>query len=253
MLSNTKIFVFDVDGVLIDSTEECLVVAWNAHQDYMGKANYITHPMESNNEYADHFRQLRNYVRKMDEYFLVFNCSSNEINSQNEYETRLLQLNQSKMKIFGEKFFNARSRLKSKDKSKWIGLHYIYPGIRELIHVVNKKYPIYIVTGKDKNSVLYFLDYFEIEINPNNIYDKEIAKNKFLALEEISHIENVENYKITFLDDNVMHLLDAQDKGFNVLMADWGYGMAEHFALAKQRNIETISIKKLIECLKQTS
>ena len=37
MEKRKEIIAFDVDGVIFDSTEECLVIAWNAHQELIGK------------------------------------------------------------------------------------------------------------------------------------------------------------------------------------------------------------------------
>ena len=42
MEKRKEIIAFDVDGVIFDSTEECLVIAWNAHQELIGKVNIET-------------------------------------------------------------------------------------------------------------------------------------------------------------------------------------------------------------------
>ena len=45
MKKRKEIIAFDVDGVIFDSTEECLVIAWNAHQELIGKDEKISHKL----------------------------------------------------------------------------------------------------------------------------------------------------------------------------------------------------------------
>lgn len=241
-----EVFVFDVDGVIVDSTEECLVVAWNAYVDYSqnGKEK-IFNVNDADENYAKHFRSIRNYVRSMDEYLVVFNTSEGEIDSQSKYEKILNDQDKNELDKYGKAFFNNREELKSKSKNNWIELHIIYDGIVEFFKAIQKKYNVYIVTGKDKVSVIDFLNYFKIEFNFDKIYDKNIAKNKLVALEEIAKLETIENNQISFLDDNVTHLIKPKDAGFNVYLAKWGYGFDEHFKMARDNSIQIIDS---VEC-----
>lgn len=247
-MSKKEIFIFDVDGVIIDSTDECLVVAWNAYVDYAKlNKNKINTPDESEESYAKHFRSIRNYVRSMDEYLLVFNTKPNEIVSQAKFEDILQSLDEKEKDAYGDCFFEARKSLKEKNKDKWLSLHHIYVGIVELFKKVQTKLNVYIVTGKDRESVVDFLNYFNIEFNINKIYDKKIARNKLIALEEIAKKEKVSHSEIIFLDDNITHLVKPYNAGFDVILADWGYGQKEHFKLAKELNIPILNIATIDE------
>ena len=87
-----KICVFDVDGIIVDSTNECLIVAWNAYQEYIGQSNFIQSLYEANPEYDKKFRSTRNYVRAMGEYLVMFETEYSNINSQLDYENKLLKI-----------------------------------------------------------------------------------------------------------------------------------------------------------------
>jgi phosphoglycolate phosphatase-like HAD superfamily hydrolase len=247
-MQNKEVFVFDVDGVIVDSTDECLVVAWNAYIDYI-KSNKIKIMSISDAEdsYSKHFRSIRNYVKSMDEYLVVFNSLENEITSQSVYDRVLLSQNKDDLEKFGKCFFNARKELKDKNYNHWLALHHIYDGIIEFFKFIQLNYNVYIVTGKDKESVIDFLNFFDIEFDFNKIYDKNIAKNKLLGLEDISKKEKLDNSKITLLDDNIMHLLLPKQNGFKVILANWGYGFEEHFKIAAQNNIDICSLYDLTE------
>jgi len=58
MKKSKKIIAFDVDGVIFDSTEECLVVAWNAYQNLIGEKEKITNPLEAGRVYDKKFRSF---------------------------------------------------------------------------------------------------------------------------------------------------------------------------------------------------
>ena len=86
MEKRKEIIAFDVDGVIFDSTEECLVIAWNAHQELIGKDEKISHPSEAKEDYDLKFRSIRNYVRSMDEYLVIFYGNISENPDQKDFE-----------------------------------------------------------------------------------------------------------------------------------------------------------------------
>jgi len=244
---DTKVFVSDVDGVIVDSTEECLVVAWNGYQRFLSGNEYISSPDESDRDYSRHFRSIRNYVRSMDEYLVVFRSKPGEINCQSAYEEKLAVLSPEDRDRFGRHFFAAREELKALDKKAWMSLHSVYPGIVSVLRKMKDKFVTYIVTGKDKTSVLDFFRFFDLSIKPEMIFDKGAAKNKLAALKKIASAEHVKAHEICFLDDNVTHLTGPHESSFDVLLASWGYGMPEHFEMTEKLNIPIVTISDLID------
>lgn len=243
---NNKVFVFDVDGVIVDSTEECLVIAWNAYQAYLGKDDLIHSPAEAEPKYARHFRSIRNYVRSMDEYLVVFHATEGEISSQEIFDLKVNSLESEEKSNYGKKFFEARKSFKKKDKETWLKLHSFYPGIREFIYSINSDHKLYVVTGKDKESVIDFLDIMKIPITNDKIYDRDAAKDKLAALKLIAKKESLPNNSIKFLDDNVTHLVKPFKCGFTVYLASWGYALPEHFKLAKKIGIPIITPEDIL-------
>ena len=248
--TDTKVFVFDVDGVIVDSTEECLVTAWNAYQNYKGLNNYIYSTAEADDEYCSHFRSIRNYVRTMDEYLVVFRSFPGEIDSQKQFEAKVSQLDEIAKKRYADQFLSARNKLKKKDMSNWIKLHCFYPKIKTILERAVSRHPFYIVTGKDRESVSCFFKVLNIKISDSQIFDRDIARSKLSALQHIAQLERVKNEHIYFIDDNVTHLIDPLREGFSVFLVSWGYGMLEHFELARRYKIPVVSqddILKLYE------
>ena len=243
---NNKVFVFDIDGVIVDSTEECLIIAWNAYQAYLGKDNLIYSPAEAEPKYARQFRSIRNYVRSMDEYLVVFHSREGEISSQEIFDSKVNSLESNEKINYGKMFFEARKNFKKKDKRAWLKLHNLYPRIREIINRIGLDHKLYVVTGKDKESVVDFLDIMKISITNDKIYDRNAAKDKLAALKLISEKESLPNNSIKFLDDNVTHLVKPFKCGFTVYLASWGYALPEHFKLAKKIGIPIVTPEDLL-------
>jgi phosphoglycolate phosphatase-like HAD superfamily hydrolase len=249
-----KVFVFDVDGVIVDSTLECLVIAWNAYIEYAKlEKEKIELPEQAPMEFQMHFKSIRNYVRSMDEYLVVFSSKEGEINDQKSYEEALSKLDKNALKDYGDKFFHERENYKKRGLQKWIKLHTVYKGVTGLIESIDKIFNVYVVTGKDKESVLDFFKYLNINIDANKIYDKYAAKNKLLSLEMISKKEHLSAESIFFLDDNVTHLKTPLENGYQVIMAKWGYGMKEHFEMAESLHIPILDISEVLEYVKEKS
>ena len=243
---NENIFVFDVDGIIVDSTDECLIIAWNAYQEFIGEKSFIKSVMDASDEYDNKFRLTRNYVRAMGEYLVLFEAQYSQIQDQNEFENMLSNLKKEDIKRYGDIFLKNRNVFKSKNYNVWISLHRYYEGIKSILSSCNEKGKLYIVTGKDRESSVELLSQLEIEIKLERIFHMDISINKLESLKKIASIEGVEYKKIHFVDDNVTHLREPQKEGFTVALGDWGYALPEHVKRAKKYKMPVISINEVM-------
>ena len=58
-------YVFDFDGVVCDSTNECLVCSSNAMQKFHGDSNYKHYLSEFPDELIQSFSSLRSFVKEL--------------------------------------------------------------------------------------------------------------------------------------------------------------------------------------------
>jgi phosphoglycolate phosphatase-like HAD superfamily hydrolase len=242
-----NICVFDVDGIIVDSTDECLIIAWNAYQEYIGETKLIQSPKDAESSYDKKFRLTRNYVRAMGEYLVVFEANYNQIESQTDYEDKLSKLNKKNIKHYGEIFFKNRKIFKENNYSFWLSLHTYYDGIRSILSDCYKNGNLYIVTGKDRDSSIELLFQIDIQVPLDKIFHMNLSLNKLESLKKIAIIENVEHRKIYFLDDNITHLRGPQKEGFSVALGDWGYALPEHIEKANEYGIPVISINEVMD------
>lgn len=243
----SKIVAFDFDGVICDSTDECLITGYNAWTEYNNGGNFIYHLDQVSPDIAGYFRPLRGYVRTAGQYFVIFNSlSSKSIRNENDFEEECKKYS-TQIDSFGDFFFVARKKLKDNDIDYWIRLHHPYKGVKEGLGKIKETACIFVVTGKDKDSVYTFLEYYGIDLSEERIFDKDAAINKLAALNQITQMEGRSIHDIIFIDDNIKHLIEPKQSGYQVYMAEWGYSMANHIEIARDNNIPVIGLDNWIE------
>ncbi|WP_026375612.1 HAD family hydrolase [Aestuariibacter salexigens] len=243
-----RVFVFDVDGVIVDSTDECMLVCFNALQIYSGNPEKCVSNLESIPEAFQHiFKPVRKYVRSMDEYFCLSRKEAGLVKTQRDYDTLICSLSVQDKHKFGNIFFAQRERLKRQNFTYWMSLNTMYEGIKGAIENVYRQCHVFVVTGKDGASVIDIFNYLGVPIQPEHIYDKNAAKDKLACLELIHKNTGIDPSDILFLDDNINHLIPPAKTGFAVLLAEWGYVTPEHRVLASKQNVPGISLELFIK------
>ncbi len=239
-----KIIGFDFDGVICDSTEECLITGYNAWLKFQNKSQFITASKQVSEDLAKYFRAWRGLVRTADQYFVVFNSygKNQKLKNEQDFEQRCIQ-KKSLQNKYQKLFFAAREELRNKDIEYWSNLHYPYQGIADGLQRIIKIANVFMVTsGKDKPSVKIFLRHLGIDFPEEKIYDKQIAANKRTALEKIAQQTGQKLKDIIFLDDNINHIFNLKQAGCQISMAGWGYHTDEHLTKVAARGIPILDL-----------
>ena len=79
-----KLFVFDFDGVVCDSTDECMVTSWNAWEEWESRDNFRNDLSEFSENYKSSFRKVRPRVRGAGEYYILCRALSEGISIDNQ-------------------------------------------------------------------------------------------------------------------------------------------------------------------------
>jgi phosphoglycolate phosphatase-like HAD superfamily hydrolase len=237
-----KIVVFDFDGVICNSTEECLITGYNAWMRYNGNKGFVRSVEEVPPALAEYFRPLRSLVRTGGQYFAIFNSFKNgRILSEADFDRACGRFVR-EMAEFERLFFLCRSELRDADRGYWLDLLACYNGLLTGMARIMERTGIYIVTGKDRDSVQAFLGRHSVTIPDNRIYDTNAARDKAAALETIAKNEKRPMADIIFLDDNINHLLHPRKAGCMVHLAGWGYHLPEHLQRAEIEGIDVLEL-----------
>jgi len=238
---NKKIVVFDFDGVICDSTDECMVTSWNAWQEWNGRAELRESPASFSAKMMAEFRALRPRVRGAGEYLVLFHLlAQGKINvTQEAFETEV-DLHRDNFEDFKKIFFKHRKRLRAISLVKWLDLHVVYPEVISFLSEINAKSALYIATLKDGESVRLILRQHGLVLPEKKFYDQAQISSKLQALNSIRNIEKCSHSEIIFVDDNITHLKEPSDAGYMVYHAAWCGCLPEFVNLAKSFNIQSI-------------
>ena len=239
-----KIIGFDFDGVICDSTNECLITGYNAWLDYQNINKFIAADTEVPAGLADYFRSWRGFVRTADQYFAIFKSYAEQspLRGEADFERRVL-LDEPERSLYAKKFFAAREKLRNQNLEYWIGLNCSYDGFPDDFKKIIAETDVYIVSsGKDKASVLTFLSSLGIDFPAEKIYDNTVARDKLVALKTIAEINNEKLENIIFIDDNINHVMNVKQGGCKIFMAGWGYHSEGHICQAIINNVDVVSL-----------
>ena len=100
-----KYIVFDFDGVVCDSTNECMVTAWNSWEKFNMREGFRLKVNDFNKNDIKKFRDLRPYVRGASEYYVLMNSIESKIKIKDQKDPdvayhQLIRPGKSKLGLF---------------------------------------------------------------------------------------------------------------------------------------------------------
>jgi phosphoglycolate phosphatase-like HAD superfamily hydrolase len=246
-----KVLVFDFDGVLCDSNDECLLVSWNTWQTLRDSRDKRREIADFTSEEQGVFRKMRNYVRGAGEYYTFYRAMNDNIDITCQADFDALNKKwQEEMADYKAVFFEERNVLRSEQPEFWLSLHKPYIAAIESLRLAKEEIPIRIATMKDKASVNAFLLANGISLDSKHIQDQSMITSKLQGLDRVREAFDYEARDITFIDDNVTHLLDPISQGYDCWFASWGYHTPEHMQLVKKYQVSILELGKINTQLK---
>jgi len=221
---NENLIFLDFDGVLFDTVREAYAMATLASKKYC-----TLEEIDYNTNHYKNFRSLRYLVSPAWNYKYLLESLENAsdiIEIKNSFLEKIKTSSQSDYIKFEETFFNIRRKIRKENFLEWMHLNIPFPflgKITKLIH--DNKDKIYIVTTKDKETVLKLLDMENIFFDKNHVFDNtDYAKygNKKDIIKSI--VKDQVDRKYVFIDDSYKHINDCL--GINNLKCfqpEWGY------------------------------
>ena len=221
-----KLLLLDFDGVIVNSIDECLLTSYNAFQKFENNGvslaldlSDITPPQQK------YFNLYRKFVRPAGEYYLLHRAYKDKIeiiDSKSYHE--LLIFYKDKLPYYQKEFFNERKRLRLVNREKWLRLHSVYNNLAECWNILINIFNIYIVSNKDKASIILLMNHFNLLVNENQIFGAENGNDKSIIITNIINENSAEPDNVYFIDDNLDNLINVKKIGIKLYLAMWGYG-----------------------------
>ena len=242
MNDQNKMFFFDFDGVICDSTNECLVTSFNAWSSFNNTNEFRCSINEFSLSEINLFKSYRPYVRGAGDYYILNKFISDKI--ENKFNEQFLKIYrqkwQSKIKIFKKQFFKQRKKLIDNNISNWINLHTFYSEVIIFLKKLIQKNKLNIITLKNYESVEILCRSKQLYLKRKQFYDESIISNKVEALNLYCKLNPIEEENIIIVDDNIFHLMDLKIKNYSIFLAAWFNTPKEYLSLAKTNNIPII-------------
>ncbi|WP_201523473.1 hypothetical protein [Aliarcobacter butzleri] len=225
----------DFDGVLFDTVKEAYSVA------VISSGRYCSlDEIDFETEYYQNFKKLRYLISPAWNYkYLLEELEvNNDINLiKNNFLNSISNASKKDYEEFENSFFSTRNYLRKTHYQKWFRLNVPFPFLGEVEFLFYEyKHLVYIVTTKDKATVLKLLSLEGIELNGNRVFDKEDYE-KFGSKKSIIESLISQETQSIFIDDSDKHIQDcSQIKDIKCFQPEWGYVGLE----SKTTNIEII-------------
>ncbi len=227
MTEQKKVLVLDFDGVICDSLDECLITAVNAHNKLAGRHQWVEHVEDVDSDLRNGFRKWRGLVRPAGEYgLLMILLTSDESNVAERFEAHR-QKDSLLISTFEKYFFECRRLLRQRSLERWSGLHKIYREFADAWPELRRDFQAsYILTTKDRDSVLYFNEKWALGFQEDEVFSKDNSRSKPESIRVIA-ARHEPPCEIHFVDDHPAHLQDVAAAGAECYWAAWGYTPAD--------------------------
>ena len=244
-----KTFALDFDGVIADGLNECILVSWNGYYDKHLDDFSLAGLAKVPDWFVERFTHCRNFAKHLGHFAVAILDRDTPIQTQTDYERLYLSLDPLEVESFVAKVNEYRANARTHQESLWLDQHTLYPHIQSFLQGLDA--PLYIVSAKDRDSIIKILAKAEIEITSRQVFGEQ--RNKLIALRAIQQYESVRPEEILFLDDNIINVIDVQQSGYGAYWALWGYQAAHHLELARQHQVATLSLEQLSELTTATT
>ena len=154
------------------------------------------------------------------------------------------------MEEYKNLFYSAREEVLRLDRDFWLDLNRLYPGLKEILAVVNKTPTFFILSTKKPVFIREILLHHGIDWPLDKIFYPG-PKTKKEVIEKV--VGDHQDASIMFVDDQYDHLLIARENPkIQPFLASWGYVKDEWVKQTAVPVIEISGLKHLAESFIQS-
>jgi phosphoglycolate phosphatase-like HAD superfamily hydrolase len=234
---------FDFDGVLFDTVREAYAVAMVA----LGNSIRIA-DVDFSSRYFQKFSQCRHLIGPAWNYYYLMRSIYKEsarstADLEAKYKNSLDQRIQGEYLSFEKNFFQARKKIRETERDHWLSLIFPYSIVEDVRILMSEfKGHFFLVTTRDRESVLDLLELHNLDIPEFNIFTKKeyaLYNSKVNIIQDLIRKHQIE--KSLFIDDLEEHLVACRTiESLTTIQAKWGYVVP-----AKKEDNSAFLLKKL--------
>lgn len=249
-------FIFDFDGVLIDSVDETALTAFNANNGYQ-----LTELQQLPPGYLELFRANRPWPRTAAEMVILGKWCLKQAAAQAETQIstaqleQLLQEDQLSEAELRRLFFDTRQKMIKEAPQVWLGLNRPYQPLWEWLKT-EATGPLVILTHKNRSAVEQICHHFGLEVRSDRIYSGDTGDPKEVGL--LAIMERFSAKKYHFVDDSIRNLLELKarmpaDAEISLELASWGYCTVDDVKLAEKEGLRVLALCEISAYIKNSA
>lgn len=232
------VLVLDFDGVICDGFLECALVTWNAHFQRpvreFGPEGLAQIPVS----FLNRFRNARGHARHLGHFLVPVLAGDADLRTQREFNACYEALPIGEVEAFVDAVTRYRNSARNRYRARWVGYHHLYDGLLNVLTSATGRW--YVVTAKDRDSVLEILAANGVHLEASRVYGEQ--KDKSAALTDIARREQLPAADVHFFDDNLPNVMAARRDGYDARWAQWGFHTLEHAAEALRADVPSSTL-----------
>jgi len=243
-------WIYDFDGVLLNSIDEVAVSAYNAATGKMvtavGRLPAALVRLFKRNRF--HFQPAGDVLPLMHWCLDHYRSEADKLLSHEEF-MQILAGARTPLNLRTLTFYDARNRFAEWDAAAWLSLNQPFQPIwQELKRRGAGR--VVILTNKNRAAVLRQCRHFGLAVREENVYAGDDGATKISNLETI--FRRVNDRALSFIDDSLRNLqdLDAHfnrvEKRLRLHLAAWGYIGPDDVATARSQGLAVLNQVDLI-------
>lgn len=228
-LINRAIFL-DLDGVLFDTLKEAYCVSTLTASNKRSISG-----IDFKSEHFRIFKKYRFLINCAADYYDLLKLIDKKLEDRKtdiatDFKSRS-NIDSLDKRLFEKRFLKTRRYIRAKYSKYWLSLNTPYNFLYKISEIMkDMRKTFFIITTKDKETVLHLLKIHKINFPRNNIYDGKYYK-RFASKGEIVKfiIDKYRIHKSIIIDDSRDHLFSCSGiKGLVKIHAGWGYASVDN-------------------------
>lgn len=247
-------WVFDFDGVMMDSIDEVMVSGYNAAS---GKDARKLEDLPAN--FIPLFRENRCRVKNAPEIVLLAEWALRLMDTDSPHSILTTDdLAQTELKSPAsaakreDTFFTGRAKFMKLDRDAWLDLNRPFEPLWSALLGGNPE-EVNILTYKNRAAVMEICHHFKLNVLAENVYSGDNGMGKIENFEKLFARHRLPEYH--FVDDSVRNLEDLQqtfsaEQNLTLYFADWGYTAPEDRGRVADLDIDSYEIDAFVTVYK---
>ncbi|MCX6802367.1 MAG: HAD hydrolase-like protein [Candidatus Diapherotrites archaeon] len=234
--------VFDFDGVLVDPLEEVVMAATKTFNELNGTDHAPEFFFE---KFANSTQLIRTGKDVMPIIGMI--AQGEDTTKMGRWQINKLKQKMGETEVLGlETEYYKRKQELREDRDAWLNTLKPHQAAIEAFGKAMEHLDTWIVSTRDAESILLFLESQGIWLEPEKIIDKTVSHEKDRQFELLAQKTRVPFAKMIFFEDTLYNAIDVKRLGVKVYLSTWGFSKEMQWKIAETKRIQLIKQEDIL-------